>query len=105
MATVTLKYGRDGLSVDFPETPGFVGVLEPRHQPALTNPDLTVRETLADPIASAPLAEVARGRTNAAIVVSDNTRPVPNTLLLPPILNTLEAAGIPREKITILIAT
>jgi len=43
MATVTLKYGRDGLSVDFPETPGFVGVLEPRHQPALTNPDLTVR--------------------------------------------------------------
>lgn len=105
MATITLKYGRDGLVVDLPDSPGFVGVLEPRHQPALPDPANAVRESLAAPISSAPLLEVARGRTNAVIVVSDNTRPVPNTLLLPPILSTLEAAGIPADAITILIAT
>jgi nickel-dependent lactate racemase len=105
MAPVTLKYGRHGLTVDLPETPGCVGVLEPRHQPALSDPEHAVRESLSNPIASAPLAELARGRSNAVIVVSDNTRPVPNTLLLPPILSTLERAGIPAESITILIAT
>ncbi|MFW5694109.1 MAG: nickel-dependent lactate racemase [Alkalispirochaeta sp.] len=105
MATVTLKYGLHGLDIDFPETPGWAGVLEPRHQPALPDPDAAVRDSLSAPIGAAPLAEVARGRSNAVIVVSDNTRPVPNTLLLPPILATLEAAGIPAASITILIAT
>lgn len=105
MATVTLKYGRDGLQVDLPDTPGFAGVLEPRHQPAVQDPEKAVRDSLDQPIASRPLVEVARGRTDAVIVVSDNTRPVPNTLLLPPILASLEAAGIPPDAITILIAT
>ena len=39
------------------------------------------------------------------MVISDVTRPVPNTIILPPILNTLEAAGIAKKNITILIAT
>ena len=38
-------------------------------------------------------------------MISDITRPVPNKVILPPILATLEQTGIPREKITILIAT
>lgn len=105
MATVHLSYGKDGLKVDIPDTPGFVGVLGPRHQLALANPEQSVKDSLTQPIASPPLAEVLRGRSNAVIVVSDNTRPVPNKLLLPPILSTLEDSGIPRDRITILIAT
>lgn len=105
MPAVTLKYGREGLRVDLPETPGLVGVLEPRHQPAVPDPLRAVVESLAEPISSAPLVELARGRANAVIVVSDNTRPVPNTLLLPPILSALESAGVPSDAITILIAT
>ncbi|MCA9099008.1 MAG: nickel-dependent lactate racemase, partial [Planctomycetaceae bacterium] len=41
----------------------------------------------------------------ACILICDITRPVPNKVLLPPILETLAAAGVPREGITILIAT
>ena len=52
-----------------------------------------------------PLLEIAKGRASACIVISDVTRPVPNKVILPPILETLEHAGVPREKITILIAT
>ena len=40
-----------------------------------------------------------------AFSICDITRPVPNRLILPPVLRTLEDAGIPRQKITILIAT
>ncbi len=64
-----------------------------------------IDEALISPIASAPLGELASGKQSACIVISDITRPVPNKLLLPPMLATLEAAGIPREAITLLIAT
>jgi nickel-dependent lactate racemase len=51
------------------------------------------------------LFELARGKRSAAIAVCDITRPVPNPVMLPPLLKRLEAAGIPRSGITILIAT
>ncbi len=57
------------------------------------------------PTASAPLLDLARDKRDAIIVISDITRPVPNALILPPILAQLEGGGIPRSKITILIAT
>jgi nickel-dependent lactate racemase len=38
-------------------------------------------------------------------VISDVTRPVPNPVLLPPILQTLEEAGVPRDRTLILVAT
>src|SRR5438552_2466785 len=60
---------------------------------------------LAQPIGSKPLAELARGRRNACILVCDITRPVPNRLILPLILRTLEEQGIARRDILILIAT
>jgi nickel-dependent lactate racemase len=48
---------------------------------------------------------MARGKRTAAISVCDITRPAPNREVLPPVLARLEAAGIPREGVTILIAT
>lgn len=102
---VTLKYGSHGLPVCVPETPGFVGVLGPREPPALDQPALAVAAALAAPIEAPPLAQVARGRTSACVVLSDSTRPVPNQLLLPPILEIVEAAGVPRENILLLVAT
>src|SRR5690606_25120525 len=52
-----------------------------------------------------PLAELAKGRKSACVLICDITRPVPNKLILTPLLATLEASGIPRDKITILVAT
>jgi nickel-dependent lactate racemase len=60
---------------------------------------------LAGPTATAPLAELARGRKSACILICDITRPVPNELILTPVLAELEAAGIARQAITILVAT
>jgi nickel-dependent lactate racemase len=39
------------------------------------------------------------------VVISDITRPVPNKVILPPLLQVLEESGLGRENITILIAT
>jgi nickel-dependent lactate racemase len=101
---IRLEYGTTGLSVAVPEE-RLAGVLELRPHPPLPDPERAVQAALAAPIGTPPLAELARGRRSACIVISDITRPVPNRLLLPPILATLEQSGIPRDAITILIAT
>lgn len=101
---VKLDYGRTGLEVELPDE-HVVGPLAIQPATPLADPERTVRDLLQHPIGSPPLSEVARGRKSACILICDITRPVPNSLLLPPILETLENAGVPRDQILILIAT
>ena len=101
---VEMRYGSGTLPIEIPDK-NVAGVLEISESVPLSDGDRAVRDAIAQPIASPPLAECAKGRASACIVISDITRPVPNKVILPPILETLEQSGIPREKITILIAT
>src|SRR5437588_2417683 len=101
---LTLDYGRTGLPVTLPAD-RVVGPLAIRDVEPLPDPAAALDQALAAPIGTRPLAEIARGRADACILICDITRPVPNRLILPPVLRTLEAAGIPRDKITVLIAT
>ena len=80
-------------------------ILTPQSADGLPEPEQAIAEAIAQPVGSAPLSELAAGRSSACIVISDITRPVPNRQVLPPILETLEEAGMARERITILIAT
>lgn len=103
--TVELKYGSRRLPIAVPRSAGFLGILTPQQQPPLKDAAASVAESLIRPIESRPLQEIATGRIDACIVISDITRPVPNQLLLPPILTALQRAGIDEGDITILIAT
>jgi len=102
---IRLKYGEKGLDLEFPQTSNFVGVLYPQEADILPMPEDAVERALLQPIDSEPLKEIAQGKADAVIVISDITRPVPNALLLPVIIRHLLAAGMPADKITILIAT
>ncbi len=101
---VHLEYGRSGLDVELPDR-NVVKCLGYRPATPLESPHDAVCERLAHPLGTRPLAELARGRTSACVAICDITRPVPNQVLLPPILQTLEASGIPRDRILILVAT
>src|SRR5262245_7784932 len=101
---VTLDYGRTGLPVELPDE-RVVGPLAIRPAEPLSDPEGAVARALAEPTGTPPLAEVARGRRDACILICDVTRPVPNRLLLPPLLRTLEQSGIARRDILILVAT
>jgi len=101
---VKMDYGRTGLEVELPDQ-CVVRTLSIKQAPALDDPVASLKRLLAAPIGTKPLAELAQGRKDACVVISDVTRPVPNQILLPPILETLESSGIPREKILILVAT
>src|SRR5580704_10939768 len=101
---VRLSFGREGLSVNLPG--GFdYKVLECPPVAALPDPVAAIEAALNRPTAGPSLAELAAGKQSAAISVCDITRPAPNPVTLPPMLRRLEAAGIPRENIRIMIAT
>jgi nickel-dependent lactate racemase len=99
---LTLPYGERGLDVEVPDT---ATVLLPEQTPPIPDADAAVRAAIAAPLGSPPLSRIARPGQKAAIVVSDVTRPVPNAVILPPILDTLEAAGVARGDITIVVGT
>lgn len=101
---VRLDYGKTGMEAELPDA-NLIGVLGLTPAPPLSDPIAATETALANPLGTAPLAQLAVGRRDACIVICDITRPVPNTTLLPPVLRTLEAAGLPPERITLLIAT
>ena len=101
---VKLPSGTPGLDVQLPDE-RVVRTLAYKNLPPLPDPAAELNRVLAEPIGAPPLAELARGRRSACILICDITRPVPNELILAPVLRTIEAAGVPRERITILVAT
>jgi nickel-dependent lactate racemase len=102
---VTLDYGKTGLDVTLPADRLVAPPLAIKDAPPLPDPEAALEAALANPTGTRPLAELARGKKSACVVVCDITRPVPNRLILPPLLRTIEAAGVPRDGITILVAT
>ncbi len=101
---VDFHFGKTGLTAELPPGPHY-RVLEARWAHAVADESLAIASALDRPIGCAPLEELARGKKTAAISVCDITRPAPNRRTLPHVLKRLESAGIPRDGITILIAT
>jgi nickel-dependent lactate racemase len=102
---VTLDYGKTGLPVTLPADRLIAPPLAIREAPPLPDPAAALAAALRNPTGTKPLAELAKGKKSACVVVCDITRPVPNKLILPPVLQTIEAAGVPRAGITVLVAT
>ncbi len=101
---IDLRYGHGNLAVRFPDDLDVTVVRKPA-MPVLEDGEAAMRAALAAPVGARPLAEEARGARSACILICDITRPVPNRLVLPPLVRELIAAGVPRERITILVAT
>lgn len=101
---VELLYGRTGLCVELPADLRLTMVRK-RAMPMLQNPGAEVLRSLREPAGCRPLAELARRARSACVAICDVTRPVPNGILLPPLLDTLVAAGLPAARIRILVAT
>ncbi|MEL6107573.1 MAG: lactate racemase domain-containing protein [Planctomycetota bacterium] len=94
----SLLYGRGTLEIEIPAQ-ADVAIIRKPEMPVLSDPDQAVRDALTE------LPAIAAGANSACIAICDITRPVPNQLFLRPMVEMLAAAGIPYDRITILIAT
>jgi nickel-dependent lactate racemase len=100
----TFAFGKTGLMLSLPRARDYM-LVESRSAGALPDTSAALSNALDHPIGCKPLLELAAGKRTAAISVCDITRPAPNHLTLPPLLQRLHSAGIPEDGVTILIAT
>jgi lactate racemase len=99
--TTPLRQQLDEL--DVPEE-NLLFVISPCDTPPLQDAYLMVKQALAHPIGSPPLPCFVKRGDRVLIIADDLTRPTPQSLILPPILEELNVAGVPDRNILVLIA-
>lgn len=99
---IPLAYGRGFLDIDLPDD--RTTIIEPKHEPGLTDERAALFAALDSPVKALPLREQAMRGKRVTIVHTDITRPMPNDRVIPWLLQYLEAAGVQREDITLLNA-
>ncbi|MCR6544006.1 nickel-dependent lactate racemase [Dehalobacterium formicoaceticum] len=100
MENISLGYGNGSQTVQIPEE-NLLGCLKPQNKPAEIPGEEMIKKALANPIGTAPLSKIVAPGERVAIIISDITRPCPSFLLLPPVLEELNQAGVKDEDITI----
>ncbi len=101
---IMINYGKYGLPLNLPDE-WDVTVIRKKPMPQLAEPQADLRNALLNPVGSMPLADLVRGRKDVCIVICDITRPVPNGVILPVLINSLLSAGMNINAITLLVAT
>jgi len=97
---VELLYGEGRLCLEVPDEDSPRIIVRPA-DPPLHDPEEILEQKLSYPTNCLPLHELSRGKKKAIIVISDNTRPVPNQILLSKIIERIERDV---QEITILVA-
>ena len=95
-----VKHGAGTLTFALPAG-ADVTLIEPRAVAGLPDPAAAVAQALAEALAQGLLNKPG----TTAIAISDATRPVPNQLLLPPLLDVLHARGVSDDDIAIIVGT
>ena len=98
---VKLNYGKGSVSVDIPDI-NFLSTLTPKTAIEVKDGISEVKRALANPIGSRRLNEIVSPQDRVVILVSDITRPCPSAVLLSPLLEELNAAGVRDEQIKII---
>ena len=101
---IRLPYGKDKtVVVDVPDKNMYF-IVDRGEAPALKNPPDEIRKSLKNPIDAPSLQELVGSKDKVVIVGDDITRPTPQSLLMPVLLNELNAVGVPYENIQVIIA-
>lgn len=102
--TIKLPYGKTGISLELPV--GTYSILQSRIEELRSDKSgiEIVREAMRNPWGGKTLKELAEGKKNATIILSDHTRPVPSKDIIPLMLQEMRY-GNPNIEITLLVAT
>jgi lactate racemase len=94
-------YGDEDLTLAFPDS-WRVTTHEPAGAPEID--DAGIARALDHPVGASTLAEIARGKRTAAICVEDISRPCDAARILPHLVSRLQAGGIARENIRVVMS-
>ena len=102
MVDVWLPYGKTEVCARIPMR-NYLGNIEPKEIEGLKDPRSEIERALNEPIGTPRLSELAKPDSRVVIVVNDQTRPTPTHLIMPPLLDELNKAGVKDNDITIII--
>jgi nickel-dependent lactate racemase len=104
MREIAIPYGHKTRTVQIPEQ-NLAWVEGPRYVPPVNDLAEAVRKAISSPIGTPSLKElVAQHGTKTMILVDDGTRSTPQKLILPILLDELNAADVKDSEITVMIA-
>ena len=101
MMKVQIPYGHEMLELEVPESQ-VVGVRSPKPMPPASDPDTLLRQSIEVGIQERGLAAKAGPGAKACIIITDRTRSTPNRLVVPIVLDQLNAIGVPDENIVVI---
>jgi nickel-dependent lactate racemase len=99
----SVPYSEGELTFQFPAGFKEATVVHHRAVASLGDVSSSIRSALSDPLNSPPLRDLARPGDKVCIVVTDLTRPCPDHLLVPALLEELTTAGVEKGDITLLV--
>ena len=103
MVDVWLPYGKTEVCARIPAR-NFLGKIEPKEKHGVEDETAEIKRALQNPIGTKRISEIAKSGDKVAIVVDDFTRPAPSYLMVPPVIEELNNAGVRNEDITIIFA-
>jgi nickel-dependent lactate racemase len=95
---IKLAYGKTGLDLELPDELD-VTIVEPEYVPGVPDSRTALREAIQVPIEGPSLRDQVSPNDKVGVIFSDLTRPTPNHLILPAVLD--ELAHVPGENITL----
>jgi len=103
---IELAYGDRYLPLEVTESQ-VAGFIKLQRAVASSSGQEIIESALQNPLGCAALGEIIKEKSarTAVVVVNDLTRPTPHRLMLPPLLEQIELAGIRRDNIVLIIAT
>jgi nickel-dependent lactate racemase len=102
MVEVWLPYSDTEVVARVPDE-NFLGVVDGRDMEGVDDSHREIVEALDSPRGGKRLEDSVKPGLKVAIVVDDKTRPAPNRLMLPPLLEKLNRLGVDDEAITLII--
>jgi nickel-dependent lactate racemase len=99
---VVLSYGKTGLPVEVPDD--NVTIVRPVFVSRLDDEQGAIVEALNCPSGCKPLRDMVQPSDTVAVAFCDATRPVPNKVILPIILDEMESVGVRRDRIVLVNA-
>jgi nickel-dependent lactate racemase len=101
MVDVWLPYGKTEVCARIP-TRNFLGSIEPKEKRGIADPRSEIERALSQPVGTKRLNEMAKEGDKVAIVVDDATRATPSYLMVSPLLDELNKAGVKDEDVTLI---
>jgi len=103
METILLPYGKEKIPVTIPQK-NLLKICWLKSKPGVKNSIKAIKDSLKNPLGSQTISQISQDKNSAVVICTDISRPTPDNLLIPPILDELNMGGISDKNIKVIIA-